>query len=108
MTEWNVPATVLRIVDGDTIELMLDLGWKMFHQANVRLQDVDAPEDETPEGLVSEQYVMTLLPIGSRVRILSKGKDRNGRPLGHITLPDGRDLGVELISGGYARTWKSK
>jgi len=42
-------AKVLRIIDGDTLECMVDLGFKMHHRVTVRLLGVDAPETRTKD-----------------------------------------------------------
>ena len=33
-----------RVVDGDTVEVTLDLGYKLYHRTKIRLEKIDAPE----------------------------------------------------------------
>ncbi len=40
------------------------------------------------------------------LRIEAKGRDRFGRPLVNVYLPDGREVGKELIREGFAREWR--
>ena len=39
--------TVTRVVDGDTIDVILDLGFSIFHKCRVRLYGIDTPESRT-------------------------------------------------------------
>ena len=101
--EWSVPATVVRVYDGDTLTCELDLGWKMrLHDQNIRLHGINAPEMNTPGGIVARDYVRKLLPIGTEVTIRSRKLDKYGRVLGNVALPDGRDLSDLMISSGHA------
>ena len=40
-------AKVLRVVDGDTIDLMVDLGFSIHHKVRVRLYGINTPESRT-------------------------------------------------------------
>lgn len=105
MTWWAVPATVIRVIDGDTLKLELDLGWHMRLTANCRVAGVDAPELGTPEGTESRAFVMGLLPVGAAVTFVSHSLDKYGRPLGSVVLANGEVLGELLIAMGYARSY---
>ena len=70
MYEYN--AKVLRIVDGDTIDVDIDLGFGVWiHKERIRLEGIDTPESRTRDleekkfGLLSKEYVRSLLPVGS-------------------------------------------
>lgn len=101
MTVWTVPATVVEVHDGDTARLVLDLGWHITLTENVRLLGVDAPELSTAAGKVVRDFVQGLLPAGAAVTFASHELDKYGRPLGRLTLPDGRDLSAVLIETGH-------
>ena len=45
MYEYN--CTVERVVDGDTIDVVLDLGFDILHKCRVRLYGIDTPESRT-------------------------------------------------------------
>ncbi len=50
----------MRVVDGDTLVLMIDLGFNILHKITVRLLDIDTPElrgAERPDGLLAKQFV---------------------------------------------------
>ena len=42
-------ATVLNVIDGDTIDLMIDLGFSIHHKIRVRLYGVNTPESRTKD-----------------------------------------------------------
>lgn len=93
---------VVGVHDGDTVTLDLDLGWFLTNRQPVRVAHINAPELSTPAGLVSRDRVRQLLPVGTKVELISTGLDKYGRSLGVITLPDGRDLGSILLAEGLA------
>ena len=57
---YEYACTVDRVVDGDTCDVTLDLGFKIFHKCRVRLYGIDTPEsrtrnkDEKARGLTSK------------------------------------------------------
>ncbi len=75
-------ATVFRIVDGDTIEMIIDLGFRMTYKANVRISGINAPEMPTPEGQASKAFLATYLPLQSKGILTSHSLDKYGRVLG--------------------------
>lgn len=99
---WTVPATVQRVIDGDTCELLLDLGWRVTYRANARIIGVNAPEVSTAEGRAARDWARNLLPAGTTVTFTSKSLDKYGRPLGSVILPDGRDYATALLEAGHA------
>ena len=44
--------SVDKVVDGDTVDVTLDLGFKLYHKVRVRLSDYDAPETYRPKSSV--------------------------------------------------------
>lgn len=42
--KWKFKAKTLRVVDGDTVDFMVDLGFSVYHRVRVRLAGVDTPE----------------------------------------------------------------
>ena len=106
MTDWAVPATVSRVIDGDTVVVSADLGWHISLTSSVRLYGVDCPELNTDEGKVARDFVKDLLPDGTPITLVSHkllgATDKYGRVLGSITLPNGRDLSTVLLETGNA------
>lgn len=102
MTTWKVPATVKRVIDGDSIAVQLDLGWKIYYNTTIRVAGMDAPELNTDQGKLAREYVTGLLPAGTIVTVVSHSLDKYGRVLGAVLLPDGTNLTELLISQGFA------
>lgn len=84
-------AVARRVIDGDTVELDIDLGFgSWLHARPIRLLGVLAPETRGPEraeGMMAKAELERLLPVGSEVVLRSSkdGKDKYGRYLGDIT-----------------------
>lgn len=102
MTIWSVPATVVKIVDGDTVHLRLDLGWRIYYEARARIIGINCPEIMTKTGDDAKAYAATLLPIGGLVKFTSHSLDKYGRPLGSITDAAGTDFAAEMVAAGHA------
>jgi len=113
---YEYEATVLRVVDGDTFDLMVDLGLSTHVRVRVRLNRVNAWETRGPErqkGLRAARFVRKLMPRRSKVRIktikLKSGmemKGKYGRYVADVTLKDGRDLADLLVQKKHARYQK--
>lgn len=94
------PATtgdkVIAVKDGDTIELL-----RNGETIKVRLYGVDSPEKNQDFGQRARQFTSDLA-FGKTVRLIEHNKDRYGRVVGTIILPDGRSLNEELVRNGFA------
>jgi micrococcal nuclease len=79
---YHYAAVVVKVVDGDTVKLNIDLGMKMWlRNENVRLAGINAPEirgEEREAGLKSKAHLEGLLPVGARVFIHTR-KDKKGK-----------------------------
>lgn len=94
-------ATVDRVVDADTIDVTLDLGWRIFFAVRLRVAGIDAPERYTPEGREAMAFVLQMMPVGTSVVIRSYKPDKYGRALADIQVGD-VDLATHLIGAGHA------
>ena len=54
-------AELIRVVDGDTVELMIDLGFSQFTKQTMRLYGIDAPEMNTAEGKEAKAWLREVL-----------------------------------------------
>ena len=100
---WTVPATVVDVVDGDTIRLDLDLGWHIRYTARARIAAINAPEVRTLAGDAARAYARTLLQPGDQVTFVSAKLDKYGRPLGRLLYGTaGRDFGADMVEHGHA------
>lgn len=76
---------VLRVVDGDTVDVDIDLGFGVWmHKERVRIMGIDTPESRTKDlveksyGLQAKEFMKYLLPIGSS-QIIKTQKDKTGK-----------------------------
>ena len=108
-------AQVVRVVDGDTIDVELDLGFDIRLKARVRFAGINAPESRTRDavekqaGLAAKRYVEDWISEREqRVIIQTTLDDRGkfGRVLGRILNPDGHCLNDELVSLGHAKPYE--
>nr|VFK06263.1 MAG: nuclease homologue [Candidatus Kentron sp. LPFa] len=90
-----------RVVDGDTIDLVVDLGFRISIDVRVRLAGLDAPERYTDAGKKATARLKELAP---RITSLSTRKTgKYGRWLGTLYDEEGNDLNAQLIREGHAR-----
>lgn len=99
-------ATVVRLIDGDTLELDIDLGFKLTFRQIVKLYGINAPEVNTPEGKTTLARLIALIPYNTKVTIgtIKDKKDKFGRYLGIIHLSD-LNIAVQLIHEGLAKEY---
>lgn len=99
-------ATVVKIVDGDTIDAEIDLGFDIKIKKRIRLSGINAPESRTRNlaekalGLKAKERLIELC-VGT-FKIKSLGKGKYGRILGIPYTADGEDICQKLISEGHA------
>ena len=96
-------AHVDRVVDGDTIDVSIDLGFDIWHKTRLRLAGIDTPEVKTDLGKVVKKYAIDTLE-GKIVVIQTTKPDKYGRYLATIFLDD-KNFNELLIDNGYARAY---
>jgi micrococcal nuclease len=98
-------AKILRVVDGDTVDCAVDLGFYMTATIRFRLANIDAPELRGPgkeAGKASKKYLEELVAQhGSDVVIRTSKTEKYGRWLAEIQSGE-KDLGSELVKSGHA------
>lgn len=106
-------ATVRRIVDGDTLDVMVDCGFRRYSIERLRLARINTPEtrgEERQAGLVSKSFVEAALPIGSRIALVSTKEDAFGRWLSEVYYLDEmqveQNLSDALLANGLAETYE--
>jgi len=109
--EYKYRCKILRVVDGDTVDIDVDLGFGVWlHRERVRLQGIDTPESRTRDltekkfGLASKAKLKDLLPIGSMQILVCKeydSKGKFGRILGDFEY-ESTTVCETMISEGYA------
>lgn len=104
-------AKCLKVVDGDTIDAQIDLGFDTHKTIRIRLVGINAPESRTRDleekerGLAAKARVKQLLKENKNEFILhSQGVGKYGRCLGEIYLGDS-NLNDQLIQEGHATSY---
>lgn len=104
------PATVDRVVDGDT----LVASWDGHDRYPIRVVGIDTPEVVAQNrpvecfGQEASDYAQTLLWEGALVSLDFENEyDKYDRALGYITLEDGTDFGYQMIRNGYAYAYRT-
>lgn len=94
----------MKVIDGDTVDIAIDLGLKMFHQTRIRLYGINAPEIGTLEGQASRARLSELMPVGGEftLRTIKDRKEKYGRYLGVFIDDDGHEVNQRMIAEGHA------
>ena len=103
---------VENVVDGDTIDVLIDLGFDILFQSRVRLAGIDTPESRTKDlaekalGLEAKEYLKKALKDAKSVVIKTEKMDSSekyGRILGWVYINgDTVSLNDMMINDGYA------
>ena len=91
-----------RVVDGDTLEVTLDLGFSTFRKEKVRLARINAPEMKTAEGPVSKSHLSELLD-GKVLTVQTKRdeRDRYGRYIAEVWV-EGVNVNDRMVADSAA------
>ena len=102
---------LVRVVDGDTADAMIDLGFNVWVKNRIRFMGVDAWEsrprnkEEKVKGLAAKAYVKDLLENSDdgKFSIISHGKGKYGRVLGELFVKGHEKSVNELLKeNGHA------
>ena len=112
MHEYRV--NILKVVDGDTVDVDIDLGFGMWlRNERVRVMGIDTPESRTSDkvekvfGLAAKNRLISLLGAEAilHTQVSKKGEDMKGkfgRVLGNFTSINGEKCAAVLIREGHA------
>ena len=110
-------ASVVHVVDGDTVDIDVHLGFDVTVRSRFRLEGIDAPESygarASDEGRAAKQYLADTIPPGTAVvvRTLKDRREKYGRYLAEVYLlgADGQPLDTSvnqmLVDAGHARPY---
>jgi micrococcal nuclease len=103
---------VKSVVDGDTIDVLIDLGFDILFESRVRLAGIDTPESRTTDkaekvlGLEAKEYLKKQLKDAKSVVIRTEKMDSSekyGRILGWVYVNGESDsVNNKMIKDGYA------
>ena len=94
----------VRVVDGDTIELLIMLTFNLKIKKKIRLARIDAPEMKELDGDKIKQYVKALV-LNRRVDVYVTAKDGWGRWIAEIEYGDGINLSDHLLEEGLVEVY---
>ena len=106
---YTYTASVLKVIDGDTIEVDFDLGFGVWlRNQRIRLDGIDTPESRTADkeekvrGTLSKEKLKEIL--GKEIRVTTKidPNEKYGRILGVLVNADGVNVNEWLIQNNYA------
>jgi micrococcal nuclease len=111
---YTYKATIVRVIDGDTVVLNIDLGFKIHHITPCRLVGINAPEMNSKDektraaAVASKEYLESLLPEEMEVAIVSRKLDKYGRPVVNIWQIQNKQKFVNhlMIDDGHAVIYK--
>jgi micrococcal nuclease len=107
MYEYTVKE-IIKIVDGDTVDIVLDLGFDVYRRERVRLNRIDTPESNSKNevekklAIEAKDFVSTWMINQKQIRIKTLKDDKYGRLLGEFYGNDDVCLSDLLIEKGYA------
>lgn len=102
---------VTRVLDGDTIDVVIDLGFSVLLKQRIRLAGIDTPESRTSDayekvfGLEAKDFLKSNIESAENITIKTEidSTGKFGRVLGWIFLDDySKSINQEMIDRGYA------
>ena len=106
---------ILKVVDGDTIDASIDLGFDISLEKRIRLAGVDTPESRTADanekkyGLEAKEWLKHKVENAGHILIkteLPDSTEKYGRIIGHLFVNDQElSLNDQMIVEGYAWTY---
>ena len=110
---YSYPMRPTRILDGDTLDADIDLGFDLSLHGRIRLMDINCPETRTKNiaekrrGLMARARLRELCPIGKKCYVISHGKGKYGRILGTIIIESSKkSVNAILLAEGLATEYK--
>jgi len=107
---YQYKAQVIRVVDGDTFEALVDLGFNVRARIMFRVNDLDTPEIYRPKSAGeleharrASAFAKSVLSEGSWVIVDSTKSEIYSRWAANVTLPDGRDFATVMKENGYEK-----
>lgn len=104
MPDYSYDGLVDRVIDGDTVDVVMDLGMRVYFRCRLRVAHLDAPEMSTDAGKAAKAHAQTLLPEKTRILIRTQKPDKYGRALADIAYrtPSGfEDFATSMRDAGH-------
>lgn len=101
--DYTYRATVINVVDGDTIDVIVDLGFRMATTQRLRLARVDTPE-RNQQGYAEAKALTERIASGKAVTIRTTKVSKWGYYLAEVTV-DGQNISDALLQARLARPY---
>lgn len=101
---WTYQANVLKVIDGDTIDVSIDLGFSIHFKTRMRMLGVDTAEKITSFGKVTKSILVTALE-GKMVKVEVSKPDKYGRYLCRVWLNSDESVNDQMIRKGLAKSY---
>jgi micrococcal nuclease len=99
MKEWSFPARITNVVDGDTVDMVIDLGFEVCINTRIRLVDIDTPERGQEGFHEAKEYLETYL--GKDIKLVTAKKGKYGRWLGALyDTINPESINIQMIRKG--------
>lgn len=113
--KYQYNAKLIRVIDGDTVDAMIDLGFDVWVKKRIRLHGINAPEtrtknlDEKREGFVAKARLQELLDtVNGNFILISEGVGKYGRCLGILLIGEQGEIHINdlLLSEGLVEKYE--
>jgi micrococcal nuclease len=114
LNPWIYNAEVKKVVDGDTFDVAIDLGFKVSINGRVRLYGVNTPESRTKDlaekqkGLAAKEFTDQWLSRANnkiKIETVIDKNEKYGRILAKIWDASGNCLNTDIVEAGLAREY---
>jgi endonuclease YncB( thermonuclease family) len=106
-----IPVEIIRVIDGDTVEIRAQVWLDQTIITRVRLRSIDAPElragcpEEARKAAAARDALVTLLESG-RIYLTGLGRDKyGGRVVGDLLTAEGHSISTRMLTTGHARPY---
>lgn len=107
-------AKLIRVIDGDTIDALIDLGFNVWVKKRIRLYGINTPETRTKDleekvaGFAATDRLIELLrQCGNEFVLVSHGVGKYGRCLGELFIENSQEsVNQMLINEGHAEIYQ--
>ena len=106
MYEYQVKE-IVKVIDGDTVDIIIDLGFSLTKKERVRLAGIDAPESRTKDleekefGLDAKEFLQRRLADCPHLWVKTEKDGKYGRMLGWL-MGGQMNINEEMVGRGYA------
>ena len=114
LNPWIYNAEVKKVVDGDTFDIVIDLGFDTLKKGRVRLYGVNTPEsrtsnvEEKQKGLAAKEFTDQWLTRANhkvKIETILDKNEKYGRVLAKVWDASGNCLNTDIVTAGLAREY---